>query len=152
MIFDRISNLSEYQELKEVAPKIQAFCSQLDINRLEAGRYELDGERLFVIIQNYTTKEKSTAYPESHKKYSDLQLMLSGTERIYHSSVEGLSVIRDLSETDDIIFYENTQVETYSRLTAGTFGFYGPSDAHTPCICDAQPEQVWKAVFKIIVK
>lgn len=152
MIFDKISNIAEYQELKEAAPKIQAFCSQLDLDKLEAGRYELDGERLFVIIQNYTTKEKSMAYPESHRKYNDLQLMLSGTERIYHSKVEDLSVSKDLSETEDIIFYKNPQSESYIRLTAGMFGFYEPSDAHTPCVSDEKPEQVWKAVFKIIVK
>ena len=100
-------------------------------------------------VQTYVTKQKSGARLESHRKYADLQYICRGEEMIYYDSAEGLEAEEDYDPEKDIAFYREGADRGGIRLTEGMFGYYGPQDAHMPCIQSAEKCPVKKVVFKI---
>lgn len=42
------------------------------------GRHEIDGDRVFALVQNYTTNPIEGALYEAHRRYSDIQFVFSG--------------------------------------------------------------------------
>ena len=74
MIFDHVKNIGLYRGMLGALGRLEdtALLSR------PAGKYAIDGERLFVIIQDYTTKPVEQCRWESHRKYIDIQYMLAG--------------------------------------------------------------------------
>ena len=95
MIFDKIENLDRYREFAEYGKLIRDFIKQDKSEHLAEGRYKLDGENLFALVQTYETKDKDDAQMESHRKYADLQFMEEGEERIYVDFADELEVEED---------------------------------------------------------
>ena len=67
MIFDKIENLDRYREFAEYGKLIRDFIKQDKSEHLAEGRYELDDENLFALVQTYETKDKDDAQMESHR-------------------------------------------------------------------------------------
>ena len=44
------------------------FLAGTDINSLPAGRVDIDGDRMFALIQDYDTVPKAEKRPESHAR------------------------------------------------------------------------------------
>ena len=150
MIFDKIENLDRYKEFADYAEQKKHFIEKDKKEHLPEGRYELDGNNLFALVQTYETKDKENARMEAHKKYADLQFMEEGEERIYIDFTDELEVEEDKTPTQDILFYKKAEDHGFHVLTEGTFGYYAPQDAHMPCIKNHQKQKVRKIVFKII--
>ena len=117
-------------------------------DNLHEGRYEIDGDNVFAFIQEYTSKEESSF--EAHKKYIDIQFIVKGTEVIYASDLDKLSVKTAYSEQKDIIFLNDYEKATKVILTDGEYGIFFPWDAHKPGLClDGNPDTVKKIVVKV---
>ena len=149
MIFDKIENLDRYREFAEYGKLIKQFIERDKSEHLPEGRYELDGEKLFALVQVYETKDKDDARMEAHKKYADLQFIEKGEERIYVAFTDELKVEEDRTPDQDILFYKKADDRGFNLLTEGTFGYYAPQDAHMPCIKNKEKQYVRKIVFKI---
>lgn len=149
MITDHIRNIGRYQQLKAYETEILTFLKKLEHLNLEEGRYELDGDRFFALVQRYETKEPEGARMESHRQYADLQYIFKGVEVIYVDLVENLHVYEDKTPEQDIIFYKKSELKGKSVLSEGMFGYYGTQDAHMPCIKYHSAGPVTKVVFKI---
>ena len=149
MIFDKIENLDRYREFAEYGKLIRDFIKQDKSEHLAEGRYELDGENLFALVQTYETKDKDDARMEAHRKYADLQFMEEGEERIYVDFADELEMEEDRTPDQDILFYKKAGDHGFNILTEGTFGYYAPQDAHMPCIKNKEKQNVRKIVFKI---
>lgn len=149
MIFDKIENLDRYREFAEYGKLIRDFIKQDKSEHLAEGRYELDGENLFALVQTYETKDKDEARMEAHIKYADLQFMEEGEERIYVDFADELEMEEDRTPDQDILFYKKAGDHGFNILTEGTFGYYAPQDAHMPCIKNKEKQNVRKIVFKI---
>ena len=61
MIFDKIENLDRYREFAEYGKLIRDFIKQDKSEYLAEGRYELDGENLFALVQTYETVDEIAA-------------------------------------------------------------------------------------------
>jgi YhcH/YjgK/YiaL family protein len=107
---------------------------------------------VFAIVQEYFTKEESVY--EAHKKYIDLQYIVSGEEIIYVSDIsEVQECVESYDETKDIAFYQTAQSCRKVKLEKDTFVILFPNDAHKPCISVCgNPSEVRKVVVKIPVK
>ena len=116
----------------------------------EEKKYELKNG-IFASVESYTTKSFSDALFESHRKYIDIQVVLSGEEKIGWHPVDGLTPETEYDEKKDIIFYQMTAPYGWTRLEPGIFAVYFPDDAHLPQVQAVQPVQVKKAVIKIPV-
>ena len=80
MIIDRIENATLYYPIYARFERAFEHIRQMDVETIPAGRYELDGDNMYVLIQEYNTKLKEDAKWEAHRRYIDLQYVVRGAE------------------------------------------------------------------------
>ena len=148
MIADSIKNLNLYSSFVPAA-EILAFVEKVEKEHLAPGRYDLDGDNLFALVQEYMSKPRAEARMESHNLYIDLQYVISGVEGIGWEPVENLEVEEDCTPDSDVIFYKNIEATGENILKAGMFGIYLPTDGHMPGVAVEESVPVHKIVFKI---
>ena len=56
MIYDKLENLPRYAKSFPGADKVIAFLEQCAAKTPATGKYELDGKKLFVNVQQYSPK------------------------------------------------------------------------------------------------
>jgi YhcH/YjgK/YiaL family protein len=149
MIVDNIDNLKKYQVISDkLQNKILNFLKS-ESELIPDGKYILEGESLFALVQSYETKEKETCKLEAHKKYIDLQYIWKGREHMYCDFTDTLTEVIPYSEEADISFYEYREERITLLLEEGMFALLFPTDAHMPCCSVGKSEYVKKVVFKI---
>ena len=151
MIMDRIENAGLYARLHERFAKAFAVLADPDLPRKPDGRYAVDGDDLFYIVQHYTTKPLDQGRFESHRKYIDIQALLGGEELLAWAPTKGLEVVEPYSDEKDIMFYRVGAIGARTRLVPGLFCLLYPHDGHLPSCQFACPVEVHKVVFKIRV-
>ncbi|HHE41381.1 MAG TPA: DUF386 domain-containing protein, partial [Dehalococcoidia bacterium] len=73
MILDRITNGERYACLSRDFARAFELLKQGDIARKEEGKYEVEGNRLYFMVQNYITKLAEERRFEAHRRYADIQ-------------------------------------------------------------------------------
>lgn len=145
MIIDSIENLSKYAQIPS---QIADFLSNLDVDT-KIGRYEL-GNGNYVNVETYHTKSINEAKFESHKDYIDIQMLLSGSERICFHNLEGLTELTPYSKEKDITFYSDKIDGDYVTLNGKNFVLIYPHEAHAPqCAISESGIEVKKVVAKL---
>ncbi|XOV72627.1 MAG: YhcH/YjgK/YiaL family protein [Verrucomicrobiota bacterium] len=111
-------------------------------------RVNLDGDKLFVMYQEYVTIAEDDGKFESHQQYIDLQCVIEGTERI---DVIGDRVLNPATQWKDDFRFYLTPEEGYTSIYLGPLDFcvLFPGEAHRPKLKVEQPVSVKKYVFKI---
>jgi YhcH/YjgK/YiaL family protein len=144
MIIDDISNISKYRPI--ISDKVLEFLQQLSSDTL-TGHYEI-AEGVFANVDEYEPKSYQNCKFEAHKKYIDIQMILSGAEALEYSPVKELSVIVQYDEKKDVMFFSNPESEADKvRLTPLKFVFIYPHEAHKP-----QIKTTTGLVKKVVVK
>ena len=149
MIVDKICNIEKYEGLRINANKILEFVQKVEDSNLADGRYEILGEDLFALVQTYETNSESQCRFETHNKYIDVQYIRQGKEVMNYKLKDKLVVSEDLSETKDVIFYENPKDYTSVLVEEGSFALFLTDDGHMPGVEYGEKETVKKIVFKI---
>lgn len=152
MIFDKMDNIADYYEELPLLKKVGAFVDAFNKNKCEDGSYEIDGDRVFAMIQSYRTKQQTPEMMfEAHKKYIDLQYIVSGMEKIRWAKLDKVELAEEkYSSGGDIAFYKGEAAYDFT-LTKGTFLLLYPEDAHMPGLSADKDVAVRKIVFKILV-
>lgn len=152
MICSTLDQLHWYKTISPYFAKAIDFILTTDLNALEPGRYAVEGEKVFAIINEYTTKPAAECDPESHQAYADIQVMIQGSEKFGFAALTGQtpSVAYDLEK--DVAFYGLPEEDiNYLTLGPGHFIVFFPSDIHQPEVYVSQPAVVKKLVMKIAV-
>ena len=68
MVLDTINNAHLYYGLGPRFVRAFEYLATTDFHALEKGKYEIDGDNLFAIINEYDTIDPSGEQMESHKK------------------------------------------------------------------------------------
>lgn len=147
MIFDRREHVSFYRPLHPLLSQAFDFLLQTDLNTLAPGKHVLEGEKLFALVNDYTTQPLATCRFESHRRYTDIQWMVRGSERIGVTNVGGLKVTEPYATERDIAFYQASG--DLFTLSPGSFAIFFPHDAHQPGVAIGEPEAVRKVVMKV---
>lgn len=147
MILDKLENCSKYFSLGKGFETGFRFLLEKDLLSLAEGRYDIDGEDIFLLISNYDTKDPEEKKPEAHRRYADIQYMVSGKEQIGYAHLEDQKITAEYDTRKDIIFYD--EVSFYFKLPKGKFAIFLPDDIHMPGIIDGEIMQVKKAVVKV---
>ncbi|MCQ6276864.1 YhcH/YjgK/YiaL family protein [Bacillus sp. V3B] len=147
MIIDKLSNATFYEGLHPRLKKGLQFLQENDLNSLPVGKYDIEGDKAFVLIQEYETKAVEEGRYESHYQYTDIQCMVQGEERMGYTNVENVKVNEEDKEKD-ILFYEGNG--DLLLVKAGYFAIFTPQDAHMPAICIDQPKSIKKALVKAL--
>ena len=149
MIIDTLENFGSYLCLHNNFKTVKEFLDNNDLKSLEVGRYELDGDNVYLSVQEYSSKIKDQAKPEAHKKYIDIQIVISGEELIGYANIKDTKPYSFYDADKDIEFL-NGEVEFFNATENKFFILY-PQDAHMPSIAVEKPALVKKAVFKVKV-
>lgn len=117
----------------------------------ETGKRLIQGEELYAGINTYETKPREAAKLETHRKYVDIQVLLSGSESFEIYPKEGLTVQEAYIPERDIEFYEHPpKAHAKVTLNPGQFLVFFPDDAHMPSMMTGStPQPVKKVVIKI---
>lgn len=148
MILDTLENAGRYAGLHPLFARAFAFLRETDFSRLAPGRYPVEGDALFAIVEESGGRTREEAKLECHRKYIDIHLVLAGEEHIGWKPLGACrEQVSEYSEPRDVAFYID-QPANWAFLSAGTFCVFFPEDAHAPLVA-AQP--IRKAVMKIAV-
>ena len=128
MIFDTLNNVDNYKGLGRVYTALK-FLSETDFTEIDLGRYELDGDNIFYMVQSYDTDPDKTI-SEAHKKYIDIQFMVKGEEIIGVADISSEKELTEAKEENDVWFY-NCKTESLT-LSAGKYMVLYPNDLHCP--------------------
>ena len=150
MILDRIENASRYLHLGNGISLALNYIQNNDLSQLSPGRYEIDGDRLVMLVQQYENTNTNECRLEGHRKYIDLQYWISGSELMGHDLLDAQPVLEPYNEKTDCAFY--SCISSFNRLTPGMFVVYYPTDLHTSVADPLSKAAVQKVVFKIMVE
>lgn len=148
MIYDDIARLGMYDPRFAGAADFLARCTP----DMAPGRYEIDGNDMFAMIQAYRTKDKTEALPESHLCCIDIQTCLAGKEDIDFFAVPELT-LKTEDRAKDMLFYEEPPFPgNRVEIAPGKAAVFYPHDAHRPGMHPASgPNGVKKVIIKIAV-
>lgn len=146
MVVDTLDNLKKYASLNPLFAQAIEYLVSTDLNAIEAGeKVQLKGKDLVVNFAQTKPKTKEEAKLETHNKYIDIQIPLSGVE------VMGYTPAKDCVPADapynaekEITFFEGL-AESYIAVKPGMFAIFFPQDGHAPGITET-------GVKKVIVK
>jgi len=151
MIVSRLDSADGYAEKVFGMPEALDFLRRPDLAALPDGRYELPGG-LFATVQRYSTAAAPEGGPrfEAHRKYTDIQFIVSGAEVIGVAPLKAMKVEEEYDEARDICFGAVAAGAWRPvELAAGSLAVLGPSDAHAPKMAAGAPAPVLKVVVKI---
>ncbi|MHC4623674.1 MAG: NanQ anomerase/TabA/YiaL family protein [Planctomycetota bacterium] len=149
MIVDKIQNAGLYKALSEGIAKGLELMTDASATGRENGKYEVDGDKLFYMIQRYPTKDKADSLFEAHKDYIDIQAIIDGEETIGYALTETLKDVVQPYKPD-VAKYSDPQMFTEVKLAKGMFAIFYPDDAHKPCYdYHAGKSNVHKLVVKV---
>ncbi|MCX8035500.1 MAG: YhcH/YjgK/YiaL family protein [Candidatus Sumerlaeia bacterium] len=149
MILEPLENADRYAPLHPAFPAAFEFLRRRDLPLLAPGRHELDGGRLYVLIEKKPGRGKDAARLESHRRYIDIQYTLAGNEVIGHRpTCTCTRVTEPYNPERDIEFFGDAP-EIWVTLPPGRFTILYPDDAHAPL---AGEGDVHKAVVKVLLE
>lgn len=151
MVVDFLAESGRFLEMHPLFRQAFEFLNQVarDPERIADGRHTLLEGRLAVILERAEGRGPTGARLEAHRKMIDIQLVLSGEERIgWRPQPECLGIVEAYSAERDIEFYSE-EPTTWLDLRPGDFAIFFPSDAHAPL---AGSGPLRKAIAKVAVE
>lgn len=145
MVVDKIENLDKYISLNPLFAQAVEFLKSHNLSEMEVGKTELKGKDLVVNIAQTNPKTKEQAKLETHNKFIDIQIPLSGVEIMgYTPGADCKPADAPYNEEKDITFFEGL-AESYIPVKPGMFAIFFPEDGHAPGVTET-------GVKKVIVK
>ncbi len=147
MIYDTLTHLSLYERLLPGLSEGLRFLQQAPAD-LAPGRYQLSGDN-YANVDCYTTRAVNPVGYESHRKYIDIQFLLSGEEEVWVRNIDELECTDPYEPARDAAFFRHVAPTARVTLAQGSFVILFPQDAHEPQHCLEAPAPVKKIVVKI---
>ncbi len=147
MILDTLENAAKYAGLKMGISEAFGFLDQPGLAELPDGKYEILGDRVFAIVAHENGRNVSDGELEGHRKYLDIQYVISGNESMGWSPREGLENSTEYDAENDLEFFKG-EPKSIIHVRPGSFAVFIPTDAHFPLIGDGP---IHKVVVKVAV-
>ncbi len=128
--------------------KAFSFLKSKNLSDLNTGRYELEGENLFVNVDEYVTRNEEVTKYEAHKKYADIQYLVKGEEKIGVLPLDKTTITSPYNSEIDAAFSE-TSLNIYRIASSDRFFIFFPNDAHRPGVKTDENQKVRKVVVKV---
>jgi YhcH/YjgK/YiaL family protein len=150
MIIDTLENAKLYSSCLD--GRLQAALEYLagrDCAALPVGRHDIDGKRIYALVQHYETRPGEDGVWEAHRRYADVQFVAAGVERLGYAPLGLLTPTQAYAEDKDCALFAGSG--DFFTLRAGAFAVFFPQDAHMPCRAAGAPAPVRKVVIKVAV-
>jgi biofilm protein TabA len=160
MILDHLSHAQLYFTLGLRFRKGFEFLRTADLLNLSLGKHEIEGEKVFALVQDYTPKPRCVGKFEAHERYWDIQYVARGEERMGWAARPALTISEPYDAAREVMFFESlieSGLGEFFRVAEGFFTVFGPHDAHMPgvAISDGAAFDHYTtghAVRKVVVK
>ncbi|TVR00079.1 MAG: DUF386 domain-containing protein [Spirochaetaceae bacterium] len=150
MILDSHDYLLTYVPMHARLAEGLTWLHKTDLAALEEGTFPLGDGAVTAMVQVYDTIPAEEARFEAHRRYIDIQYLISGTEAIVWTPVAGLKPTTEYDTAKDIQFFGD-HPGTNLILTPGLFTVFFLPDAHkTRCLVETAGP-VRKVVIKVPV-
>jgi biofilm protein TabA len=148
MILDVLASGRRYLELNEGFAKAFEFLARPDLKELPAGRYGIDGERVYATVSKDPGRKREDAQLEAHEKFIDIQLVLSGTDVMgWKPRSSCAKPSGEYDQKSDLQFFTD-EPDVWITTRSGAFVIFSPDDAHMPSISSGT---LHKVVVKVAV-
>lgn len=148
MIVAPLSDADRYRPLPPRFGRAFDFLCATDIRALPAGRHAIDGDALFVIIEDSEGRTRAEAKLECHRRYIDIQLVVDGVDEMgWKPLAQCVDPVTDYDAVRDIRFFDDAPA-SWIAAPAGVFCMFFPDDAHAPLVSAGT---IRKAVVKVAV-
>lgn len=149
MVFDHLSHADLYTHL---GPRFAAALAYLKnfSPEIPDGKQPVDGDNLYAAVQTYETAPASEKKWEAHRRYADVQFIVSGEEIIYHRDISTLTPRTEYIVEKDYVLYENRDDQSLV-CGPGSFAIFFPHDGHKPGCALNEPTTVRKVVMKVLL-
>lgn len=152
MIVTDIKQIEHQVSMTDGLRKGIEFLHRPDIHLISDGRVDIDGDRVFALVQRYETVKTDTPKFEYHRKYIDIQYIVSGEEVIGWAPADRMVVTEAYDGDKDICFGTVPEGEvTPVYLKAGQLAVLYPEDGHAPKLAAGRPSHVFKIVVKVTI-
>lgn len=135
MIHARLCDSRRYEALHPLFRQLFDYVRTHDFTHVPTECIHLDGERLFINVAEVDMKAREEQKLETHRRYTDIHIPLSGIEECGWTPISGLQTDseRPFDEENDFALYAETP-QTYFTAHPGDFYVMFPEDAHAPII------------------
>ena len=150
MIIDTLEHCEKYYVFGDNFKKAFEFLKGNDISKMELGKHEIDGDNVFILVQDYTSKTIDNCGFEAHKVYADIHYVKEGFEHLGYAPLERVSApITEYDPKADALFYEKECA--FFLLQVNDIAIVFPHDVHMPQKRALVPSHVRKACIKVKV-
>jgi YhcH/YjgK/YiaL family protein len=147
VILDRLYDAELYFGL---GPRFRkALLALPELSRHDSGRYELEGKDLYANVQTYQSKPRAEGRWEAHRKYTDVQYIVEGSEVMGCANLRDMDITEPYDAEKDFMLLKGEG--SFFTVKAGMFAIFSPHDVHMPNLAETAPALVKKIVVKIAV-
>lgn len=148
MILDSLKNAASVLALNPYFKQAFDYIKNNDLSKMELGKTILDGDNLFISVMENEGKRSEEAKMESHRKYIDIQVIISGMETMGWTAIEHCTDSIDPYNAEKDLQFFTTKPTSYVTVNPGEFVIFFPEDGHAPGIGEGL---IKKAVVKVLV-
>lgn len=148
MIYDTMGNADLYAGTNSRLGKALIWLKNIE-ESIGEGRHDIDADNVFAIVASYTTKTDPAAQFEAHHKYIDIQILLSGSERVDVTIDQTGEVVTAYDDATDAEMTAPPQEWSSIILRPGMVTVLFPQDVHRPGMAIDTPAPVRKVVAKV---
>ena len=106
MIVDFLSNSNLYNAIHPRIARALEYLAKTDFRSVPLGKYEVEGTKLFAIVNEYETKDAADCLWEAHRKYIDIHYILRGSELIGTTLLTNQLPTKDYDTENDYWLFE----------------------------------------------
>ncbi|MCK5802273.1 MAG: YhcH/YjgK/YiaL family protein [Lentisphaeria bacterium] len=144
MILDKLDNAAHYCSCKPGFAKAFDFIAKALESMPEEGRYEIDGDQVYAMVQHCDGRGRDGAKLDTHRKYIDVQFTVSGREVIGWCALADCTPADGYDEEKDVELFGDAST-AWIDLPEKHFAIFFPEDAHAPLAGEGKS-------IKIVVK
>lgn len=141
--------MEQYAKMHPRFPKALAALRELAESDPADGRYEIEGDALFLLVQSYDSKVPETPKFETHRNYIDIQYILEGCEEIGDIAPQYLTPMAPYKPDTELF---STEVD-FGRvlLRKNDLAIFFPGEPHAPGLAhNASPAPTRKIIAKVL--
>ncbi len=150
MILDDLGNAARLEQESAGMRKAFDFIRGFVSVPLPDGTYEIEGKDVYAMVQRYDTVAPESMRLETHMKYIDIQMIVSGEEAMGWLPLKSAKPDTPYDADKDVAFYAG-EPSTVFTVHEGEFAVFYPSDAHRPKGWVGMASPVVKIVVKVAV-
>jgi len=145
MIFACLEHADRYLALHSDFSAAIAFLRSQPLPNLPEGRVEIAGTTYALVFRS-PTRQRCEARLEAHRKYIDIQYVISGIEEMgWRARSHCQQLHGEYDAKQDIEFFADTP-DGYITVHPGEFVIFFPENAHAPLIGTGE---IHKVVIKV---